>query len=121
MLGKCSACGTQVIEIKKENGKVKAKYLSNYKEHIIELSNHSIMRVAVCDKCKVELVAGKSKEIAVKIVDNHIDFWGKNKKTAPKEFASLTCVNSNTTLQDFTRKIEKIKQEAELNKQLNLE
>ena len=120
MLGYCSACGAKIIEITIEKGKKKARFLDNYKEHIIELSNNTIMRVAVCDKCKVELVAGKSKKTANKIVENHIAYWDNKPLNSPMDYQKIICINSNTTEMDFLRKKEKQAQEIEIAKKLSI-
>ena len=106
MLGYCSACGEKIIEAKMQ-GKRKAslRKLPNYKEHIIELSNGTIMRIAICDKCKVELVAGKSQKTAEKILDNHIAYWS-TAKSKPTDYKNLSVVNSNTDLGTFIKKVE---------------
>lgn len=109
MLGYCSSCGAKIIEAKKVGlRKASLRKLLNYKEHIVELSNGTIMRVAVCDKCKTELVAGKSQEIADKIIDNHIKYWDKVavKKEIPNDYKTITVVNSNTDLGTFLKKQE---------------
>jgi hypothetical protein len=117
MLGFCSACGEQVIEIKRIGRKVKAKFLPNYYEHYIELSNKTLMRIALCDKCKEYMVSGKNpKEKAQSIVNNHITYWNNNskKKDKPKNFKNLTATNPNLSVRDFIRSREKEKQEQDM-------
>jgi hypothetical protein len=119
MLGFCSSCGTKIIQLGK-----KPKFLENYKEHFISLSNQTLMRIGVCDVCKVQLVAGDAKGIAKKILDNHKEYWSNHKvKTEkkhigdrPKFYNRLTIENPNTSPKDFFRKLEK---DARERKELN--
>lgn len=121
MIGFCSSCGEVVIDLTKDGRKASAKFKENYKEHIIELSNKTIMRVGVCDKCKIELVSGKNPlKIAKKIIKNHIDYWTGHRKEAPRSFEEIKVVHPNTNLRQFLRKKEKVNQDRELTKMLNV-
>lgn len=105
MLGFCSACGAKIIDIKKKGGKASLRKLENYKEHIVELSNGTIMRVAVCDNCKIELVAGKALDTAKTILSNHKDYWENNRKKKDiTDYAGLKIINPNTDLGTFLKK-----------------
>jgi hypothetical protein len=120
MLGYCSACGVKVIEVKKDGKKASAKFMTNFKEQIIELSNKTIMRVGVCDKCKEKMVSGKDPlEVAQKIIDNHIEYWKNHKREAPRGYEDLKATHPNTDLRQFLRRREKAMQEKELNKLVN--
>lgn len=118
MIGFCSACGAEVIDLKKDK---RARFLPNYRDHLVELDNNSMMRVAVCEKCKIELASGKSKKTADKILENHKTYWNNHK--APQGFEKFKIVDSNTSKSKFFRKREKRQQEEELNKliQTNVE
>lgn len=96
MTGLCSSCGVSILDL----SGIKSKKLENYHEHLIKLSNNTLMRVGVCSDCKIELVSGNSASTAEQIIENHKHYWRKAKK-APKEFESITCTDSNTTPQKF--------------------
>lgn len=113
MLGFCSACGERIITLGK-----KPRFLDNYREHFIELSNKTIMKVGVCADCRVSLVAGDAKGKADLILANHKEYWanrtkktkkttGRTTKMIPRFFEDLTVENPNTTPRDFRRALEK--------------
>jgi len=121
MLGYCSACGKKIINMEIKGGKASLRKLDNFRENMIELSNGTLMRVAVCDSCKEELVAGNSMAKAQEILDNHVIYWEKqDKQEVPLNYASLEVVNSNTDLGTFIKKIEEEKALEEKSKSLNL-
>jgi hypothetical protein len=121
MLGFCSSCGKSIIDLKKKGKKASAKFTEDYREHIIELSNFTIMRIAVCAECKEYLVSGAEViKMAQKIVDNHILYWKNHKKGAPKNYDKIKVVNPNTTPRDFMRKKEKKRREEEVVKFLTI-
>lgn len=109
MLGKCSACGLKIIDITVNRTKASLRKLPNYHEHTIELSNGTIMNVAVCDTCKIELVSGKAKKKADEILDKHIQFWDARKKhkDTPRGYQTLKISNPNTDLATFLKKQER--------------
>lgn len=98
MAGHCPSCGADIYTI--VNGRTKK--LPTYSEHILKLSNWTLMRVGVCADCKTELVAGKSMLTAKKIVANHKLYWRKAKK-APKNFENLDCMDSNSNPKKFLK------------------
>lgn len=99
MTGYCSACGAQIIDL----SGVRPRLLPNYREHIIELSNETMMRVGVCVTCKGKLVSGsKVKTTANAILANHRIYWGVQKRR-PKNFDKLTVSDPNTDEKKFNR------------------
>jgi len=100
MTGTCSSCGKEILV--KVNGKFR-KSLA-YREHFLELSNGTIMRVGVCEDCKIKLVTGdKVDETAEKILDNHKIYWKEHSDTAPAKYDEITVTNPNTTPSQFIR------------------
>lgn len=113
MLGFCSSCGVKIISLGRT-----PKFLENFKEHYISLSNGTLMKVGVCDVCRVELVSGDAKKMAEKILENHKEYWKNRTKQVkfatrdiPKFFLKLEVKNPNTNPVDFIRKKEKDKRE----------
>jgi len=101
MLGKCSNCKTQIMDLELRGRK---RLLDNYRDHIVELSNGTLMRVGVCVNCKILLVAGaKVKETADNILKNHKDYW-ENDQYAPKGFKDFIIVDPNSTEDKFMKK-----------------
>lgn len=110
MLGFCSSCGVKIISLGRT-----PKFLKNYKEHYISLSNGTLIKVGVCDICRVELVSGDSKKMAKKILENHKEYWRnrmkKTKRNIPKFFEKLDVNHPNTNPRDFIRLLEKKRRE----------
>ena len=115
MLGKCSNCKTQIMDLELRGRK---RLLDNYRDHIVELSNGTLMRVGVCVNCKALLVAGlKVKDTADNILKNHKDYWEKDSH-APDGFKSLIITDSNTSEDKFMKK--KAENEFQQNGKLDL-
>lgn len=101
MLGKCSNCKTQIMDLELRGQK---RLLTNYRDHIVELSNGTLMRVGVCVNCKALLVAGlKVKETADNILKNHKAYW-EGDQYAPKGYKSLIIIDPNSTEAKFMQK-----------------
>lgn len=99
MVGFCSSCGANIIDLTGE----KPKKLPNFREHLIQLSDWSLMRVGVCDICKEKLTNGKDRQkIADAVLNNHKTYW-KNTVNKPKGKDALTVLNPDTTDEDFKR------------------
>ena len=80
------------------------RLLGNYRDHIVELSNGTLMRVGVCVNCKALLVAGsKVEDTADNILKNHKEYWN-NDPYAPKGYKSLIITDSNSTEEKFMQK-----------------
>lgn len=107
------------------------KLLPNYADHIIELSNGTIMRVGVCSDCKLLLVSGDQVQVtADNILQNHIEYWDSlneddsevavlqsdktpvkmgvsedlGQKTIPNDYQDFTVVDPNTDEISFLNK-----------------
>lgn len=117
MLGFCSSCGVKIIRLGR-----RPQFLENYREHYFSLSNDTLMKVGVCDVCRVELVSGDAGKMAKKILQNHKLYWatrtkkikktnGKVSKDIPRFFEKLEVENPNTNPRDFTRYLEKKRKE----------
>jgi len=101
MLGKCSNCKTQIMDLELRGQK---RLLTNYRDHIVELSNGTLMRVGVCVNCKALLVAGlKVKETADNILKNHKAYWDGD-RYAPKGYKSLIIIDPNSTENKYMQK-----------------
>jgi len=119
MIGRCSHCGVNIIELKQTK---KKRITSDYCEHLLELSNKTLMRVAVCPNCKVLLVSGdKVLKTADKIIKNHIDYWNHHQRQAPGDYKELYVVDPNTSKSKFFRKREKAIQEEEIKKLIKID
>lgn len=117
MLGFCSSCGVKIISLGRT-----PKFLENYKEHYISLSNGTLMKIGVCDMCRVELVSGDSMKMAKKILKNHKEYWrnrtkkvkftnGRILRDIPRFFEKLEVGHPNTNPRDFVRLLEKKRRE----------
>jgi len=116
MLGICSNCGTQIMDL---NQRGQDRLLTNYRDHIVELSNGTLMRVGVCVNCKELLVAGKKvKETADKIMEKHKEYW-RNDEHAPRGFEDFSITDPNTDEDKFRKKRgdKIVKEEKNLQKQ----
>lgn len=103
MLGFCSNpdCNTQVMDLAKKG---EGRFLTNYRDHWIELSNGTIMRVGVCVNCKAKLVSGSNvRKTAEKILQKHKAYWTTD-PYAPKDFQSMEIVSPNTSEKGFMEK-----------------
>lgn len=116
LLGHCTACGEEVIDLSKKDKRASAKFLLNYREHTIMLSNDTLMRVSVCVKCKAQLTSGDATGTAKKIVENHIKYWKNHIKEAPVGYAKYKCIHPNMDFASFIRlKEKKIREQKLLN------
>lgn len=98
MVGYCSSCGVEIIDLEAK------KFLPNYANHIIELSNGTLMQVGVCVDCKLKLVSGnKVQKTADDILKNHKIYW-KDSKDKPKDNETLTVVDPNSDSYKFHQK-----------------
>jgi len=103
MIGKCSNCDTQVMDL---NRRGQDRFLSNYRDHIVELSNNTLMRVGVCQNCKALLEDEKTaQEVADNILKKHKDYWN-NDEYAPIGFEDFTIIDQNTNEDKFAKKRE---------------
>jgi len=77
--GYCCVCGDEVVEKVKEKVRLK----ENYRQHIIKLSNWTLMRIGVCDKCHAKLTSGnKVQETADTALANHKTYWEQSEMVA---------------------------------------
>lgn len=101
MVGYCTNCGTEVMDITRSRGKRK---LDNYREHTMEISDGSLLNVAVCDTCKSLLVSGnKVEETSNRILKHHKIYWQENRKddhgdTPPDAFDKLVITDPNSNI-----------------------
>lgn len=120
LTGYCSHCGTEIIDLTKRK---RARMLPNYREHEIQLSDGSLMRVGVCDTCKAKLVAGPDvQKTADKIVANHKIYWDANIQDRPdhsKKYKNLTCIDPNSDINKVKIQRKKRKDEEALARQLD--
>lgn len=81
-----------------------SRLLSNYRDHIVELSNGTLMRVGVCQNCKELLVSGKIvKKTADNILKRHKDYWATDEH-APRGFEDFEIIDPNTDEEKFAKK-----------------
>ena len=100
MAGFCCVCGDHIFE--KVNGKYKKK--DTYRDHILKLSNGTLMRIGVCDKDHAKLTSGNKVQATAKtVIDNHKIFWDNSPKWAPKNHQTITVTDPNTNLSKFKR------------------
>lgn len=109
MVGYCTNCGIEVMDITRARGK---KKLDNYREHTLEMSDGSLLTVAVCDECKSLLVSGKKvEETADRILKHHKIYWQENERDdhgdgRPNRFDKLTVSDPNSDIiKNRTKKI----------------
>lgn len=99
MVGYCTNCGTEIMDITRPRGK---KALPNYAEHTMELSDGSMLKVAVCTTCKPLLVSGsKVEETANRILKHHKIYWEQHETDdhgdgRPNRFDKLTVADPGT-------------------------
>ena len=119
MIGWCSSCGVQVMDLTKKGAK---RFLPNYKEHYVELSDHTLMRIGICEDCRANLTSGPDVlKTAAKILKNHKTYWkfvGLGKK-----YQDLKVEDPNTDEGKFRRnrvlrkhQEEELKHETDINK-----
>ena len=103
MVGYCSSCGAQIIDLTKQG---KDRFLPNFTQHTIELSNGTLMAVGVCSDCKVKLVGGKNVQAtADTIVGNHKIYWAvQDEGMRPKDFVTITATDPNTSYEKWYNK-----------------
>lgn len=107
MVGYCTNCGTQIIDITRPRGK---KALPNYAEHTMELSDGSMLKVAICTTCKPLLISGsKVKETADRILRHHKIYWQQHEidehgDGRPSRFDKLTVADPGTNMLKIRRK-----------------
>ena len=100
LVGVCTACGTEIMDLTIK--KKKQRRLENYREHIVELSNNTLMRVAICEKCKVKLVSGKDVQATADLIlENHKFYWDLKKQKWHKE---LKIEDPNTSKEKYLSK-----------------
>lgn len=101
MVGYCTNCGTEIMDITRPRGK---KALPNYAEHTMELSDGSMLKVAVCTTCKPLLVSGsKVEETANRILRHHKIYWEQHETDdhgdgRPNRFDKLTVADPGTNI-----------------------
>lgn len=101
MVGYCTNCGTEIMDITRPRGK---KALPNYTEHTMELSDGSMLKVAVCTTCKPLLVSGsKVQETADRILRHHKIYWQQHEidehgDGRPSRFDKLTVSDPGTNI-----------------------
>lgn len=101
MLGFCSNCGQQIMDLTKKG---QDRLLINYRDHMVELNNGTLMRIGVCQNCKELLVAGNDvMKVAKKILDNHKNFWD-NDEHAPVGYEKFDIADPNTDEEKFMAK-----------------
>lgn len=101
MVGYCTNCGVEVMDITRARGK---KKLDNYREHTMEMSDGSLLSVAVCEECKTLLVTGdKVQETAERILKHHKIYWQENSKddhgdARPSRFDKITISDPSSNI-----------------------
>jgi hypothetical protein len=81
------------------------RFLVNYRDHVLEISNGTLMRVGVCQNCKELLVAGKKvKKTAEDILENCKAFWRGSDEYAPHGFEMFEVIDPNTDEDKFALK-----------------
>ena len=99
--GRCTSCNDIIINY---NAKTKKEKLEFYREHVIEISGKHLMRVAVCIKCKEDLISGDNvKETANKILQNHKAYWHALESGKPKGFEKFKVSDPNSSLSKHLR------------------
>ena len=68
-LGYCSGCDKKILDFTKKDPK--ERKLPEYREHIFELNDDSLMKVAVCDICDKEM----DSKLADNIMKRHYKTW----------------------------------------------
>lgn len=101
-IGHCVNCDKSIIGDKKLP---KKERLKEYRETILELSNGTIMRVAICQKCLKKL----NQKMAEKIIVRHNEYW----KREDKKFKDLDLIKFNVNEKKFI-KDKKLKKEEKL-------
>lgn len=114
MSGFCCVCGDEiVVKVKGRN-----KLGENFRHHIIKLSNNTLMRIGVCDKCHAKLTSGnKVQETSDTALANHKTYWANNPKWSPNDYQNLTVTDPNSNLSKFKREILLEKHSKEVAKQ----
>lgn len=116
MAGLCCICGIPIIQI--VGGK--ARLLPIFRNHIVKLSNDTLMRIGVCDIDKAKLSSGSLVIATANIaLANHKTYWMNNTKYAPKDFEKLTITDPNTNLSKFRREMLLKRHEEAMSKQIN--
>ncbi len=101
MIGICSNCDTQVMDL---NRRGQDRFLLNYRDHIVELSNNTLMRVGVCVNCKKLLEDEKTaQETSDNILRKHKEYWNSD-EYAPIGFEDFTIIDPNTNEEKFAEK-----------------
>lgn len=100
MIGWCSSCGVQVMDLTKKGAK---RFLPNYREHYVELSDRTLMRVGVCEDCRSSLTSGPNvAKTADKILKNHKTYWKFNGRRE-SAYKDLKIEDPNTDELKFRR------------------
>jgi hypothetical protein len=120
-VGCCSYCDVKIFDVKKRTQekvvRMAKRKLPEYREHTFELSNESLMRVGVCQKCKDVLVEGSSdaEVIAEAILNRHKEWWKKNEKKEHIPFYnSIFVVDVNSSEEKFSEKRKALEEEKEM-------
>lgn len=80
------------------------RLLTNYRDHWVELSNGTIMRVGVCVNCKESLVSGeKVREVADGILKKHKEYWADDPRS-PESLQNVSIVDANGNEKSFLEK-----------------
>lgn len=103
-LTNCYSCDKQIIKVLNKDGVKKIKIKENFREHTIELSNNTIMRVAVCKECKEILMTEAGKEKVDIILAKNKLHWSKGRKINKGNFDKLTVINTNITKRKFLKR-----------------
>lgn len=120
MTGFCSHCGVEIMDLSKRK---RARILPNYREHTIQVSSGSLLRVGVCDECKAKLVSGDVvKKTADKILANHKIYWNFNIKDRPehsKKYKALTVSDPNSDITKVAIQRKQRKEEENLTRKID--
>jgi hypothetical protein len=115
-IGFCTNCDTQIFD---PSQKGHVRFLPEYNEHVIELSNESLMRVGVCSKCKDTLVRGNqdAEDMASNILERHKLWWGNHLPAEdprkPKFHHALAVVDTNSNPAKLRKRIKENETEKE--------
>lgn len=84
-----------------ENGSTRPS--AQYREHYIEITNGTLLRVGVCESCRPLLISGENVlENAKRILDAHKIFWASENPIG--DYDSLDVVDPNTDEKKFLEK-----------------
>lgn len=101
-IGYCALC--QEVKIMHFDEKNRLVLSPNYREHFLELSNGTLMRVCVDEECKTRLIGGSEvMKNANIILENHKAFWARESPESI-DAQDLEVIDPNTDEEKYRRK-----------------